>query len=63
MTGGTLVPAPDRAAIAKGWRSSPVLLFRDGIAVPEDMFDRETGAGLVAVPPAELRFREGGQFP
>jgi hypothetical protein len=54
----------ERAAYAAGWRFTPSLLLRDGVVVPETTFDREVlGGGAVAVPPPELRFREGGRFP
>lgn len=55
-----------RTAWEKGWRYSPAVVFRNGIAAPYDTFAKEVGVGpwgIASTIPEAKRFRPGGVFP
>lgn len=54
----------EKAAIRKGMRFTPTLLFRDGIGVSSDRFNDEVlGGQKTAGPPAGIEWRRGESFP
>lgn len=56
-------PKGAQRAYKKGWRYSPSIIFRNGISVIENEFDREVLTIGYQLIPEHLLFKRGGQFP